>query len=361
MLRISIGLLTALAGITLVSLPATADDTEICAEAKVGDAGNAVLNACTRLIEQSTRSPEDRAQLHINRAAQYQLWNQDDQAIADYDSAIKLDPGNADPYFERGTLFWIAKKSHDRAIADFDEVIRLTPQDARGYMGRGTVFTLKDELNHALADYNVALSLDPMDVQLFGLRALVHERKGNLNAALADYRHASTMRPRDADEADAIKQSAVEIRRLELEIAALTPRAAPRITLPTLTLPSISTDMSDMTVCEKGQAAEAIMSCTRLIASGTVTGSALASAHAWRAGHLGSGADTDGAIDDYNKALQIDPGHVAAYMGRAATSEIKGDVARALADFRMAATLDPQMKQATDGVKRLEAAQAAKP
>jgi tetratricopeptide (TPR) repeat protein len=345
----------ALATVAILTLPGAADDTETCAEAKVGDDGNAVRNACTRLIEQPGLSPGQRAQAHVNRAAQHQLWNDTDSAIADYGDAIRLDPDQADAYFERGTVYWVNKKDHDRAIADFNEVIRIEPQDARGYMGRGTAYSLKHDLEHALADYDTAIRFDPSDVPLFSLRALTYERKGDLNAALADYRHAATMTPRDWDEVDAVKQAADDVKRVEQLLAAL--GIQPTVPAPRLrtapapvarAAPAASADASDRASCENigGVPAEAIMSCTRLIASGTMTGSELAAAHVRRGSHLGNASDRDGAIDDYSTALKIDPKSLAAYVGRALTYELKGDTTRALADYRVAATLDPLMKYA---------------
>ena len=103
------------------------------------------------------------------------------------------------------------------------------------------------------------------------------------------------------------------------------------------------------------------MSCTRLIVSGAVSGTELAAAYVWRGAHLGKTHDHDGAIDDYNTALKIDPKSVTAYMARGLSFELKGDLNGALADYRMAATIDPQMNYAADAVKRVEDALATRP
>jgi tetratricopeptide (TPR) repeat protein len=371
----ALGLLAALGTMAIAAFPAAAQDAQICARARVGDAGNDVRTACTRLIESPALSPGQRAQAHVNRAAQHQLWNDGNSAIADYGEAIRLDPDRADAYFERGTIYWLEKMNPDGAIADFNEVIRLTPQNARGFMGRATAYSLKNDLDRALADYTTAIGLDPRDVPLFALRAFTHERKGDLDAALADYRHAATMPPRDADGVDAGRQAAADMRRIELTFAALgmaiglAPAAPaplaptrPRRLGPSLSLPPASPNTSDRAVCERigGDPGEAIVSCTRLISSGAVTGGELAAAHVWRGIHLGAAADHDGAIDDYGTALRIDRVSLSAHVGRAMLYERKGDIDRALADYRMAAALSPRMKFVADAVKRLEAALAAK-
>jgi len=245
----AIGILVALSALAIATLRAAAGDAETCADAKAGDAGAAVLDACSRLIDIEGLSAEERARAHVNRAAQHQLWNNNERALGDYDEAIRLDPGNTDAFFERGTMYWVYKRDYDRAVADFNELIRLAPQDARGYMGRATVYSLKNDLDRALADYDTAIGIDPADVPMFSLRAHVHERKGDLNAALADYRHASAMSPRDRDEEDAVKQAAGDVRRIEQKLAGIAPAApTPRSRRPTPTppvLPNVSVDMSD--------------------------------------------------------------------------------------------------------------------
>ena len=82
-----------------------------------------------------------------------------DLAIADYDSAIRLDPGSTTAFNNRGTL-WRRKKDADRAIADFTEAIRLDPTYAAAYNNRGVTWRFKD-LDRAIADYSEAIRLDP--------------------------------------------------------------------------------------------------------------------------------------------------------------------------------------------------------
>ncbi len=64
-----------------------------------------------------------------------------DKAIADYNEAIRLDPGYALAYNSRGNA-WSAKKDYDKAIADHNEAIRLDPGYAHAYCNRGVAFLL---------------------------------------------------------------------------------------------------------------------------------------------------------------------------------------------------------------------------
>ena len=51
------------------------------------------------------------------------------------------------------------KGDHDEAIADYDEAIRLEPNNASAYAARGRVFENKGDPRRALADFNKALTL----------------------------------------------------------------------------------------------------------------------------------------------------------------------------------------------------------
>jgi tetratricopeptide (TPR) repeat protein len=57
----------------------------------------------------------------------YALKGQNDSAIQDLDQAIRLNPNDADAFYNRGNAY--ARKSQfDRAIQDFDQAIRLRSQ-----------------------------------------------------------------------------------------------------------------------------------------------------------------------------------------------------------------------------------------
>ena len=56
--------------------------------------------------------------------------------MTDLDEAIKLAPGLAFAYFERGTAYH-AVDDFKHAIADYSEAIRLDPKEPIAYINRG--------------------------------------------------------------------------------------------------------------------------------------------------------------------------------------------------------------------------------
>ena len=106
---------------------------------------------------------------HYNSGAALQEQGRPEEAIAEYDEAIRLDPQLAKAYYNR-TFAYDDLGQYQRAIEDYDEAIRLDPQLAEAYANRGFAYTnlgqhqraiqaLDEEL--ALAYYNRAFGGPP--------------------------------------------------------------------------------------------------------------------------------------------------------------------------------------------------------
>ena len=84
-----------------------------------------------------------------------------DEAIADFDEAIQLDPKLMVARRNRGSAYENTQK-YDKAIADYDEAIRLDHADPFTYVLRGGTWERLQEFGKAIADYEHAIALcDP--------------------------------------------------------------------------------------------------------------------------------------------------------------------------------------------------------
>jgi Caspase domain/TPR repeat len=84
-----------------------------------------------------------------------------------------------------------------------------------------------------------------------------------------------------------------------------------------------------------------LAACSRVISSGKVTGTQLAFYYRGRGYWKNQLKDLDGALADYNTAVNLDPQNVEGYDYRADVWKSKGDTNRALADYAMAIQVDP--------------------
>jgi len=107
-----------------------------------------------------------------------------DQTIAQYDELIRVQPRNADAFYERG-LLWAQRYEHDKAIADITKAIQLAPT-AEMYNERGWSWQHKDEYEKAVADYSMAIKLNPRFAAAYGNRGVALMNRGQHAPALID-------------------------------------------------------------------------------------------------------------------------------------------------------------------------------
>src|SRR5271157_1756845 len=125
-------------------------------------AANVILfdQAIDYITGQIRANPGDWAK-YVWRANVWLKRKELDTAIADYNEAIRLNPGSAGVAHQGRGRAWRDKKEYDKAIADCNEAIRLDPGHARAYYTRGVVWSDKKDYDKAIADYNEAIRLDP--------------------------------------------------------------------------------------------------------------------------------------------------------------------------------------------------------
>ena len=115
-------------------------------------------------------------------------------ALANYDKAIELDPKSLPAYVNRG----IAKSKlgrHEDALADYDRAIEIDPNDASAYVNRGNAKSELDRHEDALADYDRAIEIDPNHANAYFNRGNAKSELGRHEDALADYDKAIQLEP----------------------------------------------------------------------------------------------------------------------------------------------------------------------
>jgi tetratricopeptide (TPR) repeat protein len=144
------------------------------------------ISACTRIIESDKETPQGRADALTRRAEFHRIGDRFDQAIADCDAALQLDPNYAPAYAGRSQVY---RRKGDllRAMADADKAVALKPSDPRGYDVRGTAHRENGDLDSAIAEYTSAIERDPTYVWPYYNRGFTYAKKGDFAVAIADY------------------------------------------------------------------------------------------------------------------------------------------------------------------------------
>ena len=144
---------------------------------------------------ESSTNPKD-SQLHLGRAQTLAQAGKTDEALAEFNTALDLDPHNARAFYNRGLLYQ-SDKQYELAIADFTSANGLTPQQADPLLGRATCYLALGKAREAAADLDEAVQGSPQNGQLWLIRGAAYEKLGDRDRAAESYSRALLLRPRD--------------------------------------------------------------------------------------------------------------------------------------------------------------------
>lgn len=130
------------------------------------------------------------------RGHQHRLNGELDQALIEFEQALRLDPACADAYNNRGNIFF-ARADYERAIADYSEAIRHQPGLATAYVNRALAYARLGRYDQAVADASAALGFDARLAGAHFIRGVAHAAKGRLDQAIADFTEALRLDPKN--------------------------------------------------------------------------------------------------------------------------------------------------------------------
>jgi tetratricopeptide (TPR) repeat protein len=122
---------------------------------------------------------------YSGRGRALQMLDRDADAIKDFSRAIDLVP-KAETFLLRAVSS-CALGDNDAAIADCEKVIERVPGSPTAYLTRGHAFRGKREDAAALMDFDKALALAPMDAEALRCRGETNEALRHFRAAIMDY------------------------------------------------------------------------------------------------------------------------------------------------------------------------------
>jgi tetratricopeptide (TPR) repeat protein len=127
-------------------------------------------------------SPQDAA-LYMRRGAASAARGDLQQAIANFNAAIRLNPNDAESYYRRGKAK-MQTHQYPEARADFDQALKLQPDNATWLNTRGVLRVLTKDDQGAAVDFDAAGRLTPDTENLdLGIAAFL-EDFGQLEAAI---------------------------------------------------------------------------------------------------------------------------------------------------------------------------------
>ena len=134
------------------------------------------------------------AEAYFNRGLTKLHTGHQEEAIADFDEAIRLKPDYTEAYNNRGYAKGMLKR-YEEAIADLDTVIHLKPSDTFAYSNRGNAKSELGQHEEAIIDFDIVLRLDPDYVEAYNNRGVTKFRLGRYEEAIADFDEAIRLKP----------------------------------------------------------------------------------------------------------------------------------------------------------------------
>jgi tetratricopeptide (TPR) repeat protein len=133
-----------------------------------------------------------RGMMYFARGVEYGDLGKPQAAMADFNSALAIDPEMRDAYKFRGSLHANAGQI-DFAVQDFEKYLSYDPVDAVTWNNMGEIYFRRNQLDKALAAFTKAIEIKPDAAISYQKRSKIYELMGNLARAEADLNKAKEL------------------------------------------------------------------------------------------------------------------------------------------------------------------------
>ena len=127
--------------IGMISVTSVCYARDLCHERLVKKQYDDAIRECTRQINGEI-DVDNVGIAYANRGIAHYAKEQYDEAIADYNMAIKANPKYETAYFNRGNAHY-AKGQYDEAIADYGKVMEMDPKNPYPYYNLACIYSVR--------------------------------------------------------------------------------------------------------------------------------------------------------------------------------------------------------------------------
>lgn len=265
-------------------------------------ADDALLNALrqarrvpTPAVDAPVLSRQEQVEQHLARGAELAKQKLYEDEKQEYEAAVKLDPQNPSVHSALANALLDDLQDCDGAISEYQIAIRLEPDGEWPYIALGMAYEKKPDLDGAVSAYRSAIKLKPDDVVVHNSLGDVLYRKGDVDGAISEYRE--TIRISEAQREKTL------------------------------------TKLQGMGLKPESDASQGIYM--------FLFGESQAHAYANLGVALDSKGDPNGAIAEFQSALQLKPADAKTHANLGLALEKKGDSDGAIAELRTAKRLKP--------------------
>jgi len=276
------------------------------------DAAIASFNEAIRLEPSSAAS-------YFNVGNAHNELKEFDNAITSYDKAILINHNYSEAYFNRGNA-QKNKKQYAAALDSYDKVIGITPNDSQAYCNRGNVLQEMGDYEAAIVSYKKAITLSHNYAEAYSNLGNTYQKIKQLQNAVKCHQKAINLNPNYAEAYSNLGNSLQEIK--EYEAAIISYKKAiglnPRFSLAFTNLAFTQIRLNQIDEAEKNISTAINLNPFCAYAYHT-------RGNLWVSIRQRSKSWIAQAMNDYDKAIDIDPNFSDAYFSKSATKLLLGD------------------------------------
>lgn len=136
--------------------------------------------------------------LHNQLGLAYQADDEPRDAIEEYKKALALEPEFFPARVNLGVVYYLQKRFTD-AAEEFMQVLQKAPDHAGAHLGLGLAYAQTDKYEEAVSHFQEAIRLNPQDSEAHKQLALVYKLQGKKEEALDNLKTAVTLNPNDSE------------------------------------------------------------------------------------------------------------------------------------------------------------------
>lgn len=139
------------------------------------------LNESLKYYQEAQALSPHNAQIINEYGSVYALMGQPDKALAKYNASLQIDAEFGQTYLLLGDLYQ-SQQDYDNAIANYQKAIKFDP--TQGYNALGQLYINRQDYDNAIRVYQQALQQDPNFIQAHSALGLIYSRQNKLDLAI---------------------------------------------------------------------------------------------------------------------------------------------------------------------------------
>jgi Flp pilus assembly protein TadD len=157
-------------------------------------ARNAVWKSKITLWEDVTRKSPYKARPHNNLGMFYSEAGREDKALAEFETAVKLDPDYTEAHYNLGSTY-SGYGRLDEALREFQMTVKLKPDYADAHNNLGVVYAKLGRVDEAIREFQTAVRLKSDHADAHSNLGIAYAEQGRLDDALREYQTALKLKP----------------------------------------------------------------------------------------------------------------------------------------------------------------------